>query len=322
MKKAIYATISAAVVMAVLSGCTGNSLGKLPQNDTESAAEINQSNGTAAASPSYLCPETATKTITAADMEGRRIEDIRLIKNEILARHGYVFSDDTTTRDYFKSQGWYKPNPDFSQDQLQGVELTNFRFLQDYIASKEEEAEGTTAAPAQTNQAANTPPPPVNAQSVSNIQYCLAGNFVTLRSAANINSAAITRIPYNGAVEVLSSANGFHYVNYNGYTGYVLSRYFSPLPNQTPDYSDVVSPSTSTSSSSKTLYCYASDYATLRSYASTSASAITTIPCRGAVTYLGREGEFYYVKYNGYTGYVLTRFFSSDYNHPLNYSNY
>lgn len=68
-----------------------------------------------------------------------------------------------------------------------------------------------------------------------------------------------------------------------------------------------------------TMYCCASDYATLRDVPSRSGKSLAKIKTRGSVTWVGTTGEFYCVKYNGKLGYVLKDFFSYDYDAPLNY---
>lgn len=71
---------------------------------------------------------------------------------------------------------------------------------------------------------------------------------------------------------------------------------------------------------SDTWYVCASDFVTLRSRASTSASAITRINSREPVKYVRDAGSGWSeVAYNGKTGYVLTRFISKDKNAPLDY---
>ncbi|MBE6824369.1 MAG: PASTA domain-containing protein [Ruminococcaceae bacterium] len=71
--------------------------------------------------------------------------------------------------------------------------------------------------------------------------------------------------------------------------------------------------------SNRKLYCCASEYVTLRSNPSRSASRLNSIYSREAVEYLGDAGEFIYVEYKNQKGYVLASFFSTDPNAPLNY---
>ncbi len=65
------------------------------------------------------------------------------------------------------------------------------------------------------------------------------------------------------------------------------------------------------------LYCRADEYANLRTSPSSSSTSIARIPSRGAVELLDSSGDFYYVTYNGKTGYVWKVVFSEDRNAPL-----
>jgi hypothetical protein len=52
----------------------------------------------------------------------------RTMRNEIFARHGYVFSD-RQLADYFAAKSWYRPNRSFSQSQLNKYELKSVEVL-------------------------------------------------------------------------------------------------------------------------------------------------------------------------------------------------
>jgi hypothetical protein len=71
-------------------------------------------------------------------------EDLRVLRNEIYARHGRIFKD-AELQKYFESQPWYKPNPDFKDDQLNEIEaanLTKIKEAESEATSKFSEAEG------------------------------------------------------------------------------------------------------------------------------------------------------------------------------------
>lgn len=71
-------------------------------------------------------------------------EDLRLLRNEIYARHGRVFKDKDLQK-YFDSQAWYKANPDFKDDQLSEIEAANLvkiKAAEESATSKFSEAEG------------------------------------------------------------------------------------------------------------------------------------------------------------------------------------
>lgn len=55
-------------------------------------------------------------------------EQLRLMRNEILARHGYVFQS-KDLRDYFSKKWWYKPVADNNSIKLNIVEQTNVQLI-------------------------------------------------------------------------------------------------------------------------------------------------------------------------------------------------
>ncbi len=164
--------------------------------------------------------------------------------------------------------------------------------------------------------------PPVSATAHYNL-YCIATEYVTLRSYPSRDAAALDYIYTGESVEFEDTAGEFIKVYAKGKTGYVLSEFFSYDPNAPRNPSDGGTSSYSWSSpSSNVLYCRASEYVTLRSYPSRDAAALNYIYTGQAVTFIGMSGEFYQVSFNGTTGYVLSKFFSSNPNSSLVYDNY
>ena len=150
--------------------------------------------------------------------------------------------------------------------------------------------------------------------------YCIASEWVTLRSYASREAPALDYIYTGESAEWLATEGEFYKVSAKGRIGYVLAEFFSVDPNAPRNFSSGNAPSSSYSSyASSVLYCRASEYVTLRSYASRNAPALGYVYTGQAVTYLGQSGEFYYVSFNGTTGYVLGSYFSSSPNAPLNY---
>ncbi|WP_407932878.1 MULTISPECIES: YARHG domain-containing protein [unclassified Dysgonomonas] len=54
--------------------------------------------------------------------------ELLIIRNEIYARHGYVFSNEMLS-DYFNSQHWYKPIADNKQIKLNKTEEENIALI-------------------------------------------------------------------------------------------------------------------------------------------------------------------------------------------------
>jgi hypothetical protein len=71
-------------------------------------------------------------------------EDLRVLRNELYARHGRIFKD-AKLQKYFEAQSWYKANPDFKNDQLSEIEVGNLakiKTAEESAVSKFAEAEG------------------------------------------------------------------------------------------------------------------------------------------------------------------------------------
>ena len=71
-------------------------------------------------------------------------EDLRVLRNEIYARHGRIFKD-AALQKYFAAQSWYHPNPDFKDEMLNDIEsqnLVKIRAAEESATSKFAEVEG------------------------------------------------------------------------------------------------------------------------------------------------------------------------------------
>ena len=76
----------------------------------------------------FMLPDSDVYLFSAEELEIYSAGELALMRNEILARHGYVFQKEGY-REYFSSQSWYTENPDFSHDQLNSVEMENIETI-------------------------------------------------------------------------------------------------------------------------------------------------------------------------------------------------
>lgn len=65
----------------------------------------------------YLLPESNSRYLIEDDLYDFSEEDLRYARNEIYARHGYVFQDEAL-QSYFSSQSWYSENIEAANDSL------------------------------------------------------------------------------------------------------------------------------------------------------------------------------------------------------------
>ena len=84
-------------------------------------------------SGSYFLPDSNTRLYTQEELSGYDKETLGFMRNEILARHGYVFKKDKY-KNHFGSQAWYAPNPDFYYGLLNDIEMQNVETIKDLEA--------------------------------------------------------------------------------------------------------------------------------------------------------------------------------------------
>lgn len=125
--------------------------------------------------------------------------------------------------------------------------------------------------------------------------------WVSLRSAPSTTASRVTTVPLGATVNAQYRDGAFIYCTYQGLSGYILAvnlGYDSPSNN----YSSMPSGGTYL----KVVNCQSN--VTLRSYASTTAPAVTSVPLGATVTAYGQEGSFTYCSYGGMTGYILSQY--------------
>jgi len=64
------------------------------------------------------------KTISEQMLQGLSLHELRLLRNEVYARHGRMFRAEWLQQ-YFYTQPWYTPNENFQDDQLSGNDKLN-----------------------------------------------------------------------------------------------------------------------------------------------------------------------------------------------------
>ena len=75
---------------------------------------------------------TSSRLLTEEDIKGFSKSDLKIMRNEIFARHGYIFRD-PMLQEHFSRMPWYTPQQDdISQITLSSVEQNNVLFIQRY----------------------------------------------------------------------------------------------------------------------------------------------------------------------------------------------
>lgn len=78
----------------------------------------------------FLFPSDSV-LITEGELEKLDDKTVELIKNEIYARHGYIFTD-RALKKYFETFSWYKPNDDYSPKLLNQTEKANIKIIKKF----------------------------------------------------------------------------------------------------------------------------------------------------------------------------------------------
>lgn len=76
-------------------------------------------------------PEGSMRLLNADDVAGKSSWELKIMKNEIYARHGYIFKS-PELKGYFESQTWYRPIYDDVSDMISNVEKENAAFIKGY----------------------------------------------------------------------------------------------------------------------------------------------------------------------------------------------
>lgn len=82
----------------------------------------------------YIFPNSDKEYLNSGDVSNLSSRKIRLARNEIFARHGYIFNS-SDLKKYFGSQSWYKPEisgENFDESVLNKYEKANIDLLKSY----------------------------------------------------------------------------------------------------------------------------------------------------------------------------------------------
>lgn len=100
---------------------------KITETTTEKATETDEETE----ETDYVIPYSSDRYLTNDDLEGLSSEELMYARNEIYARHGYIFND-AEIRAYFEKKPWYTgtvKSEDFSSSVFNDYEYKNVNFL-------------------------------------------------------------------------------------------------------------------------------------------------------------------------------------------------
>lgn len=77
-------------------------------------------------------PEGSTRYLTYSDIAGKSKWELSVMRNEIFARHGYIFRKNMAIRDHFMRQSWYEPRYYNVEHLLTDIERYNVEFIKSF----------------------------------------------------------------------------------------------------------------------------------------------------------------------------------------------
>jgi len=95
----------------------------VPNQTTSQSSTVSKTHGT--------YPQGTDKLLTASDISNLSKSQLKIMRNEIFARHGYIFKT-TDMQQYFSSQTWYKPMYDDVDNALTNIEKNNAALIKKY----------------------------------------------------------------------------------------------------------------------------------------------------------------------------------------------
>jgi len=79
----------------------------------------------------YKYPQTSERLLTDSDLQNINKKDLRIMRNEIFARYGYIFKSEEL-KAYFKNQSWYTPKYSDVNSMLTNIEKKNIEFIKSH----------------------------------------------------------------------------------------------------------------------------------------------------------------------------------------------
>ncbi|MDF2503573.1 DUF5050 domain-containing protein [Clostridium sp.] len=86
-------------------------------------------------SEDFILPNSNSVKLKQSDLDSLTKEQLTLARNEIFARHGYVFTS-PEIKSYFESKSWYHSDPSYDENTMSDVEKTNIQLIKNTEESK------------------------------------------------------------------------------------------------------------------------------------------------------------------------------------------
>lgn len=85
---------------------------------------------------SYVFSESDRAKLSYSDVLNKTLDELFVARNEIFARHGYVFSENPKLDAYFRTKAWYVPKPSENVEPENEIELSNVDIIRQVEVSR------------------------------------------------------------------------------------------------------------------------------------------------------------------------------------------
>ena len=132
MKKLILIPFLALAFTAAICNKSDDSASDQKKKELEMQKNSQGSvNNSAGGNTNSLYPEASERLLTSDDVSNMAGWDLKIMRNEIYARHGYIFKTEEM-RSYFSYEKWYVPKYEKVDDKLTDVEKKNIELIKRY----------------------------------------------------------------------------------------------------------------------------------------------------------------------------------------------
>lgn len=126
---------------AIVAGCREVKPASVAGRPQKSPSERDESK-----TSQYFNSESSQRLLRPEELKGLTPFQLKIMKNEIFARHGFIFTDSDMAA-YFSGQTWYVPSPDFTAQKLTQAERENIALIERQEGIRTEEPHTGTQAP-------------------------------------------------------------------------------------------------------------------------------------------------------------------------------
>ncbi|MFZ1322539.1 MAG: YARHG domain-containing protein, partial [Ignavibacteria bacterium] len=108
-----------------------NDQNSIKNNSNNNSSTNNSSRNNNSSTPGKY-PEASIGYMTDADLQYMTKTELQIMRNEIFARHGYIFKTNPQMVSYFNSQSWYYPKYSDVNYLLTEIEKSNLKLIKSY----------------------------------------------------------------------------------------------------------------------------------------------------------------------------------------------